>query len=60
MWVKVLYFGLIVSSQILEQNSQVHNNPCYTHTGPILYTNCPNVPWTMKYEGVNQWAMIIE
>ena len=58
MWVKVLYFGLIVSSQILEQNSQVHNNPCYT--GPILWTNCPRVPWTMQYEEVNQWAMIID
>ena len=54
MWFKVLYFGLIVSSQILGQN--IPFKECYS--GPIILSNCKE-PWQqMKIPLVNQWAMI--
>ena len=60
MWLKVLYFCLIISSQTLGQNSQVPNfqrkipqglsqgqfKECYS--GPIIWTNC-RVPGPWKH-----------
>ena len=50
---KVLYFGLIVSSQILGQN--IPFKECYS--GPIVWSNCDD-PSQMKSPAVNQGAMI--